>query len=151
MGSPGPAIFLFSTSPSLEVYYPTGRNSNLLYANAGASTLPNGIGFGGQLDHFGLWIQSDLCAGHSRTAGEVSLTFGNPTLSSTPEFQIDKLEIWVLDRKDYVRDESEEIPMENKKGILETHPELVGKRLLTLLQFVIYKPVPLCHVRCFSC
>ncbi|PVV04483.1 hypothetical protein BB560_001016 [Smittium megazygosporum] len=62
------------SSPLISIYNSLGNsNSNFCYFNYGTSTLPNGLGFGGQLGFFGLWIDSDFKSGHSYP----SSTFGN--------------------------------------------------------------------------
>ncbi|OMH82199.1 TLD domain-containing protein 1 [Zancudomyces culisetae] len=43
----------------------SGINSNFQYYNYGTETLPNGVGFGGQLEYFGFWISASLNEGHS--------------------------------------------------------------------------------------
>lgn len=35
--------FLFSLKPIMDVYYPTGYNSNFIYVNQNQQTLPNGL------------------------------------------------------------------------------------------------------------
>lgn len=57
----------------------------------GAQTLTNGLGFGGQIDYFALFIKSDFTSGHSR-ASPISTTFASPQLSRQPEFKIEMLE-----------------------------------------------------------
>jgi hypothetical protein len=41
--------FLFSLSPSLKVYKPSGLNNNYQYFETGTKTMTNGLGFGGQV------------------------------------------------------------------------------------------------------
>ena len=48
---------------------------------------------GGQLNYFGLWISGDYGSGHSMARPKCT-TYGSPTLSSTEEFKIDRLEAW---------------------------------------------------------
>ncbi|KAI9216749.1 hypothetical protein BC828DRAFT_330847, partial [Blastocladiella britannica] len=88
---------VFALSPHLRVYRPTGLNGNLFYCNGGSSTLPNGIGWGGQLDYFGLFLGSDLEHGHSRTGGETSVTFGNECVASAEDWAVDSVEAWVVE------------------------------------------------------
>ncbi|KAI9175950.1 hypothetical protein H9P43_006314 [Blastocladiella emersonii ATCC 22665] len=109
----------------IRVYRPTGRNAHYVYANAGAATLPSGIGFGGQMEHFGLWLAADLQRGHSRTAGEVSSTYGNPVLSAESEFDVDAVEAWVVDNVDWARDPDAEVGSDAGKSVLAQFPELV--------------------------
>lgn len=60
--------------------------------NYSSESLPNGIGFGGQIHHFGLFINAAFEAGHSRN----SVTFNNPPLSSNPNFQPEVIECWAV-------------------------------------------------------
>ena len=85
--------FLFSSNP-LRIYNSTGYNSNFLYFNHGQKTLINGIGLGGQMDYFGLFIDEDF-NGHSR-AEPNSTTYGNPQLSHNAEFSIDTVEVYCM-------------------------------------------------------
>lgn len=49
---------------------------------------PNGVGFGGQLDYFGLWIDASFEKGHSKGSPR-STTYGNPPLAVEEEFYLD--------------------------------------------------------------
>jgi hypothetical protein len=51
--------------------------------------LPNGLGFGGQMDYFGMWIDSQFERG-TFACEPTSTTFGNPKLSQKSTFDIDK-------------------------------------------------------------
>ena len=51
--------FLFNLSPRAYIYEATSYNDHYQYMNLKAKTLPNGIGLGGQLDYFGLWIDAE--------------------------------------------------------------------------------------------
>lgn len=48
---------------------------------------------GGQLRHFGWWINEDFCTGHSQGP---CLTFNSSQLSGKQNFKIDKVEIWQI-------------------------------------------------------
>ena len=48
---------------------------------------------GGQLEYFGLWLDSEFGKGHSR-GKPTCTTFGSPPLSASEQFQIDELEAW---------------------------------------------------------
>ncbi|ORZ33017.1 hypothetical protein BCR44DRAFT_1438945 [Catenaria anguillulae PL171] len=122
--------FLFSIhkgDAKVNLYRPTGINANQLYINSGSSTLPNGVGFGGQLDFFGLWLDASMDSGHSRVAGETSLTFGNPILASEKEFTVSDVEAWVVECAGWERDpDAEVVPGgDGKKSVLDQFPELV--------------------------
>ncbi len=54
--------------------------------------MPNGLGMGGQLEYFGLFISSDFQHGHSR-ANPLSTTYQNPPLASSQDFEIDHVEV----------------------------------------------------------
>eukprot|EP00731_Ephydatia_muelleri_P026055 Em0018g155a len=85
--------FLYSLHPTMGAYYPTGYNDNYMYLQQNAQTLPNGLGMGGQLNYFGLWISAEYGTGHSKAAPKCS-TYGSPVLSHQDEFHIDVLEVW---------------------------------------------------------
>ena len=85
--------FLYSLQPTLGAYYPTGYNNNYMYLQQNAQTLPNGLGMGGQLNYFGLWISAEYGTGHSKAAPKCS-TYGSPVLSHQDEFHIDVMEVW---------------------------------------------------------
>ena len=55
--------FLFNLRPRAYVYETTSYNQNYQYMNVKAKTMPNGIGLGGQLDFFGLWIDAEYGKG----------------------------------------------------------------------------------------
>ncbi|KAL7747955.1 hypothetical protein RI367_006703 [Sorochytrium milnesiophthora] len=111
--------FVFRLAPALSVHAPSGYNRNFVYFNHGAATLPNGIGFGGQLDYFGLWLGSDFIHGHSR-ANPVSTTYNSPVLSSASDFVIDAVDCYVVLAAEVDPDDATD-----KRGVLEKNPELV--------------------------
>ncbi|KAJ3036007.1 hypothetical protein HDV00_003142 [Rhizophlyctis rosea] len=111
--------FLFSLQPSMRIYRPTGINQNYQYFNHGMHTLPNGIGFGGQLNYFGLWIDSSFERGHSR-GNPRSTTYDNPQLSGTEEFEIDFVEAWLIKPKEV---DDRLVDTKNKGSILSSNPE----------------------------
>lgn len=79
--------FIFQIAPKLKIYLPTNFNQNFQYFNQGCKMLPNGLGIGGQLGFFALWIDSNFKNGESRPTA----TFENQSLSSHPEFVIKDL------------------------------------------------------------
>ncbi|KAJ3213337.1 hypothetical protein HDU67_002967 [Dinochytrium kinnereticum] len=112
--------FLFALSPKIEVYKSAGINQNYQYFNYGTSTLPNGMGFGGQLEYFGLWIDSEFGKGHCR--GDPSSTFGSPPLSSKEgDFLIEELECFLIKAKE-VDDRLIPDSKKGKKSILDGDP-----------------------------
>mgnify|MGYP003689958857 CR=1 FL=1 len=52
-------------------------------------------GMGGQMDYFGLWIDSNFNHGHSKAKPKCT-TYGSPQLSAEPEFEVDVIEVWAL-------------------------------------------------------
>jgi hypothetical protein len=84
--------FVFSSS---RLYRATRFNENYTYYNHGQQTLPNGIGFGGQLHYFGWFLSSDFENGQSM-AEPTSTTYGNPQLSKSNFFKLDGLEVWCI-------------------------------------------------------
>jgi len=80
--------FLFQLQPYLQLFKSSGINQNYQYFNHGAQTFPNGLGFGGQIDYFGLWLDSSFIRGNSKAAPH-STTFGNTQLSTNETFEID--------------------------------------------------------------
>ncbi|OZJ03063.1 hypothetical protein BZG36_03782 [Bifiguratus adelaidae] len=86
--------FLFSLDP-LKVYGSQGINVNYMYFNYGRKSLANGLGMGGQVDYFGLYLSPDYGHGHSK-AEPLCSTYGSPQLSGHQEFQVDEMEVWLL-------------------------------------------------------
>jgi hypothetical protein len=122
--------FLFHLSPRFVTYSTTGYNKNFLYLNVQQKTFPNGLGFGGTLEYFGLWLDSEF--GKGKCSPSCS-TYTNPQLSSSPEFDVEHLEVWALgpEPKNENDDENERNP---GKSILDKDPEaramldIIGKR-----------------------
>ena len=85
---------LFSLKPSSRFYPATGWNENLLYLGNGCTSgiNPNGVAWGGQIDSFGLFIESSMDSGHSCP----SATFNNLALheGGAKTFAIDVVEVW---------------------------------------------------------
>ncbi|KAI8926677.1 TLD-domain-containing protein [Entophlyctis helioformis] len=107
--------FLVSVHPSLGIHRSTGINSNFQYYNHGKQTLANGLGLGGQMDYFGLFVESSFEAGHSM-AQPRSTTFGSPQLSQESRFLIDYVEVWCVKQQE--RDDRLVDPKANKASIL---------------------------------
>lgn len=82
------------------------------YATAFTSeSIPNGVGFGGQIGHFGLFLDSSFDRGHSWPC----ITFHSPSLSSQPYFDVDVVECWALGQ-----------PEEEEDGPGSKKPQLKG-------------------------
>ncbi|KAM5262622.1 MTOR-associated protein MEAK7 [Ctenodactylus gundi] len=107
--------FLFSISPRMAVYTPTGYNDHYMYLNHGQQTIPNGLGMGGQYGYFGLWVDSDFGKGHSK-AKPTCTTYNSPQLSAKEDFCFEKMEVWA------VGDPPEESE-QGRKSILDVDPE----------------------------
>lgn len=84
--------FLFTLQPRVSLYRPTGSNTNLQWcaSNYISESIPNGIGFGGQIHHFGMFVSGSFDRGHTR----YSVTFGNPPLSTKEDFVPQIIECW---------------------------------------------------------
>ncbi|KAF9941941.1 hypothetical protein BGZ67_003512 [Mortierella alpina] len=102
--------FLFTIRPQFRIYRPSKLNSNYQYLDSGTKTLPNGMGFGGQLRYFGLWLASDFQTGQS-AAEPLCSTFQSPRLSKQQNFRLDEME---------ERDE------EPKHSAMDAHPDAVA-------------------------
>lgn len=86
--------FLFTLQPVSCVYRPTGSNTNIQWCAFGftSDSIPNGIGFGGQIHHFGLFLSSSFDRGRTLH----SVTFNNPALSERSEIVPDVIECWAV-------------------------------------------------------
>lgn len=84
--------FLFTLQPQTAIYRATGANNNMLWCavNYMSESIPNGVGFGGQKHHFGIFLPASLDCGYAFP----SVTFGNPCLSNKSTFGIDTIECW---------------------------------------------------------
>ncbi|XP_052172864.1 uncharacterized protein LOC127788521 isoform X4 [Diospyros lotus] len=84
--------FLFQLYPTASIFRPTGANNNLQWCavNFSSENIPNGIGFGGQVTHFGLFLSSNFDQGHTFAC----TTFGSPCLSKTSIIYPDVIECW---------------------------------------------------------
>ncbi|KAJ2452549.1 hypothetical protein EV183_002844 [Coemansia sp. RSA 2336] len=105
-----------SSVPGLIVYKTTGFNDHYQYFNYSTKTLPNGLGIGGQMGHFGLWIDCDFTNGHSNSAA----TFGSQPLSLQSEFVIDAVEAWLV--RPTQRLDADDEPGTQKSAV-ESNPE----------------------------
>ncbi|TPX64319.1 hypothetical protein SpCBS45565_g05961 [Spizellomyces sp. 'palustris'] len=122
--------FVFSLRPQIGVYLPTGYNDHYQYFNSGTQTLPNGMGFGGQLNYFGLWIDASFESGHSK-AEPKSTTYDSPRLSKQEEFTIDFVEAWLIKPKEV---DERLVTKKGKKSVLDDDStaamlEMGGRRL----------------------
>ncbi|KAF9191751.1 hypothetical protein BGZ51_006807 [Haplosporangium sp. Z 767] len=111
--------FLFTLRPKFRVYRPSGVNSNFQYLDSGTKTLPNGMGFGGQLRYFGLWLASDFHSGQS-AAEPLCSTYQSPRLSKQQDFKLDEMEVWQVHPSMIEHDEAP------KHSAMDAHPEAVA-------------------------
>ncbi|XP_060693589.1 MTOR-associated protein MEAK7 [Hemiscyllium ocellatum] len=107
--------FLFTLSPRLGIYTCTGYNDHYMYLNHGQQTMPNGLGMGGQLYYFGLWIDSNYGEGHSKAKPKCT-TYNSPQLSAHEHFVIDTLEVWSVGNPP-----DDQLPQ--PKSVLDSEPE----------------------------
>ncbi|XP_045192773.2 MTOR-associated protein MEAK7-like [Mercenaria mercenaria] len=123
--------FLFSLKPEYGVYTVTGYNSNYIYFNQGQETMPNGLGLGGQLNYFGLWIDYTFNSGHSKAVPKCT-TYGSPQLSKSPEFVVDSIEVWAVGpekkKHDLDEDEEEKVSILDKDVGAKAILELAGRK-----------------------
>ncbi|KAH0861463.1 hypothetical protein HID58_089724, partial [Brassica napus] len=84
--------FLFQLNPEASIFRPTGANTNIQWCatNFTSENIPNGIGFGGKINHFGLFISSSFDQGQTFSC----TTFGSPSLSKTSRIQPEVIECW---------------------------------------------------------
>ncbi|KAJ6361891.1 hypothetical protein OIU78_002320 [Salix suchowensis] len=84
--------FLFQLYPKASIFKPTGANNNVQWcaANFSSESIPNGIGFGGRVNHFGLFLSASFDVGQTFTC----TTFGSPCLSKTSRIFPEVIECW---------------------------------------------------------
>ncbi|KAK9127878.1 hypothetical protein Syun_016675 [Stephania yunnanensis] len=85
--------FLFQLFPVASIYRPTGANANLQWVMCGEFTsenIPNGLGFGGRANHFGLFLSASFDQGHTMAC----TTFGSPELSKSHKIIPEVIECW---------------------------------------------------------
>ncbi|CAL9094721.1 unnamed protein product [Musa acuminata var. zebrina] len=84
--------FLFQLYPKASIFRPTGANNNLQWCavNFSSDSIPNGIGFGGRANHFGLFLSANFDQGHTFSC----TTFNSPCLSKTSKIHPETIECW---------------------------------------------------------
>ncbi|CAN0847298.1 MTOR-associated protein MEAK7 [Linum grandiflorum] len=84
--------FLFQLHPKASLFKPTGANTNIQWCavNFSSESIPNGIGFGGRVNHFGLFLSASFDSGHTFSC----TTFGSPCLSKTTRIIPQVIECW---------------------------------------------------------
>eukprot|EP00842_Homolaphlyctis_polyrhiza_P004095 jgi/Hompol1/4687/HPOL_003810-RA len=88
---------LFRTAPDCHVWLPTGLNTNYQFLNDKRVSYPKGLGVGGQIEFFALWLDAGLDQGSCK-ARPVSTTFGSPPLSQQEDFTIEHIEVYCLQK-----------------------------------------------------
>ncbi|KAF3774725.1 TLD domain-containing protein 1 [Nymphaea thermarum] len=90
--------FLFTLYPRPSVFRPSGLNTNLQWSawNFSSENVPNGIGFGGRVNHFGLFLSASFDSGHSFQCS----TFNSPCLSLETQIVPETIECWGVIVKD---------------------------------------------------
>ena len=95
-GGPGCRVAQLSPGPP-HCYAPSGNNTNFAWFAEGFESVPNGLGFGGQVGHYAIFLDAGMESGHSR----FSATYANPALlgegDGAGRFQLDVVEAWSLD------------------------------------------------------
>ncbi|XP_048503824.1 uncharacterized protein LOC104898271 isoform X2 [Beta vulgaris subsp. vulgaris] len=84
--------FLFQLHPKVSIFRPSGANNNLQWCavNYSSESIPNGIGFGGRVNHFGLFLTANFDAGQTFEC----TTFGSPGLSKSNRITPEVIECW---------------------------------------------------------
>jgi len=110
--------FVFSLGDK-KVYRPTGLNDHYQWLNQATKTLFNGVAMGGQENFFAWSIDESF--DHGQCRGEPNTTFGCPILSSTPDWDVDCVEVWEVKQLETLTYEQEKmLEKKNKtKSILE--------------------------------
>lgn len=85
-------------------------------------------GMGGQMDYFGLWIDSSFNHGHSKAKPKCT-TYGSPQLSADPEFEVDIIEVWGLGPEKKEEEDSDE---EKEKNVSRSNQTKKKKRFVLL-------------------
>ncbi|KAF8064560.1 Meak7 [Scenedesmus sp. PABB004] len=86
------ASSIFSLLPAARLHPASGINANIQWCGAGFRELPNGLGFGGQVGHFGVWVDATMDTGMSRPTA----TYASPCLASAQTFEVGAVELWAL-------------------------------------------------------
>lgn len=81
-----------------------------------SENIPNGIGFGGKINHFGVFVSANFDQGHTFS----STTFGNPSLSNATRIYPETIECWGVVPKAKGEDDKSEVA---KGSVLERFKE----------------------------
>jgi len=116
--------FVFSLQPHMAIFNSSGYNDHYMYFNQDQQTFPNGLGFGGQLSYFGIWLHFDFGKGHCSPS---CITFSSPQLSSTADFEVESIEVWRVGPKPVVEGQEEEISVLDRDLQAEAMLEMLGR------------------------
>ncbi|KAF3441600.1 hypothetical protein FNV43_RR15515 [Rhamnella rubrinervis] len=110
--------FLFQLYPKASLFRPTGANSNLQWCavNFSSESIPNGIGFGGRVNHFGLFLPASFDQGQTFSC----TTFGSPCLSKTNRISPEVIECWGVVTRGVAEQDKHDAP---KGTVLERFKE----------------------------
>lgn len=107
--------FLYTLRPKMRCFPTTGYNDHYQYLNLHQSTMPNGLGMGGQFGYWGLWLDCEYGKGE---CSESCTTFKNYfQLSVNKTFTFRNIEVWAVGEKPVKEDG------EVGKTILDGHTE----------------------------
>lgn len=85
--------FIFRVHPTFEIYKSSGSNENFQWCGSGFTQIPNGVGFGGRMGYFSLFLDSSFESGMSRPTA----TYACPCLASSEVFKIEAVECWLVE------------------------------------------------------
>jgi Ca2+-binding EF-hand superfamily protein len=110
--------FLFQLYPKASIFRPTGANTNIQWCavNFSSESIPNGVGFGGKVNHMGIFLSANFDRGHTFEC----TTFGSPCLSKTNRIIPDVIECWGIVHKGVI---SEKVNEKLKGTVLDRFKE----------------------------
>lgn len=83
--------------------------------NFSSDSIPNGVGFGGRANHFGLFLSANFDQGHTFEC----TTFNSPCLSRTNKIRPEAIECWGIQVKGLENEKNDAI----KGSVLERFKE----------------------------
>ncbi|KAJ1490264.1 TLD-domain-containing protein, partial [Baffinella frigidus] len=98
------ASFVFSIVPTFKIFRSSNVNNNFQWLSTSLTSCNNGLGVGGQKDHWGIHLSMGLEEGTCRAPCSTFEKF--PCLSALPQFKVDHVEAWGC-IPDYEPDEAE--------------------------------------------
>ena len=94
--------FLFDLKTT-TTYKPSYYNENYAYLSINSKSFINGVGFGGQMDYFGIFLDANFTG--KCFAKPISSTYNSPQFTKHEHFKVDHLMVAVveeLDKEDYL-------------------------------------------------